>query len=151
MQLAMIGLGKMGFNMTHRLLRGGHQIVGFAHDPRAIEAAALPAARSSGAETRRTRRLLESKKRRADLSRPVEPLGRLRRFLEEEGKDFDSFMVSGRLMVGNSGPKEWVEHTRRLYDAGIRDMEIFPGGGLTGNAAAAKIVEARDVLSREFG
>jgi hypothetical protein len=30
-------------------------------------------------------------------------------------------------------------------------MEIFPGGGLTGNEAAAKILEARDVLRQEFG
>lgn len=29
MQLAMIGLGKMGGNMTERLLRGGHQVVAF--------------------------------------------------------------------------------------------------------------------------
>src|SRR3954470_4259632 len=29
MQLAMIGLGKMGGNMTERLLRGGHQMVAF--------------------------------------------------------------------------------------------------------------------------
>src|ERR1044071_3831373 len=29
MQLAMIGLGKMGGNMTERLLRNGHQVVAF--------------------------------------------------------------------------------------------------------------------------
>src|SRR5687768_11522676 len=29
MQLAMIGLGKMGGNMTERLLRGGHSVVSF--------------------------------------------------------------------------------------------------------------------------
>ena len=29
MQIAMIGLGKMGANMAERLMRGGHQVVGF--------------------------------------------------------------------------------------------------------------------------
>jgi 6-phosphogluconate dehydrogenase len=29
MQLAMIGLGRMGANMAQRLLRGGHEVVGF--------------------------------------------------------------------------------------------------------------------------
>ena len=29
MRLAMIGLGKMGGNMTERLLRNGHQVVAF--------------------------------------------------------------------------------------------------------------------------
>src|SRR5712675_3444390 len=35
MQIAMIGLGRMGANMAQRLLRGGHEVVGF--DP--VEAA----------------------------------------------------------------------------------------------------------------
>jgi 6-phosphogluconate dehydrogenase len=41
MQIAMIGLGKMGANMAQRLMRGGHQVVGYdpAEAPRkAIEA-----------------------------------------------------------------------------------------------------------------
>jgi 6-phosphogluconate dehydrogenase len=32
MQLAMIGLGKMGGNMTERLIRGGHSVVAFDRD-----------------------------------------------------------------------------------------------------------------------
>lgn len=37
MQLGMIGLGKMGANMTERLLNGGHDVVGYDRDPAAIE------------------------------------------------------------------------------------------------------------------
>ncbi len=33
MDIAMIGLGKMGGNMVQRLLRGGHRVVGYDHDP----------------------------------------------------------------------------------------------------------------------
>jgi len=44
MQLGMIGLGRMGGNMTERLLRGGHQVT--AYDP---SAAAVAAARAKGA------------------------------------------------------------------------------------------------------
>jgi 6-phosphogluconate dehydrogenase len=33
MELAMIGLGKMGGNMAQRLLKGGHRVVGFNHTP----------------------------------------------------------------------------------------------------------------------
>src|SRR3954463_9771313 len=32
MQLAMIGLGKMGGNMTERLMRNGHKVVAFDRD-----------------------------------------------------------------------------------------------------------------------
>ena len=85
------------------------------------------------------------------LTDPVEPLTRLRRFVEEEGKDPATFQVSGRLMAGRAGPKEWVEHVRRLHDAGINDMEIFPGQGRTGAAAATLLLEVRDVLAQEFG
>ena len=38
MQLGMIGLGRMGANMVKRLLRGGHELVGFATDPAAVKA-----------------------------------------------------------------------------------------------------------------
>lgn len=85
------------------------------------------------------------------LTDPVEPLQRLRRFVEEEGRDWSSFQVSGRLMVGQGDPKAWVEHVRRLHEAGINDMEMFPGRGLVGGTAAARLLEARRVLSEEFG
>jgi 6-phosphogluconate dehydrogenase len=38
MQLAMIGLGKMGGNMTQRLLRGGHQVVAYDRSAEAVAA-----------------------------------------------------------------------------------------------------------------
>ncbi|HET7552664.1 MAG TPA: decarboxylating 6-phosphogluconate dehydrogenase [Gemmatimonadaceae bacterium] len=37
MRLGMIGLGRMGGNMTLRLLRAGHEVVGYDRDPEAIE------------------------------------------------------------------------------------------------------------------
>src|SRR6478672_8022839 len=37
MQLAMVGLGRMGANMVRRLLKGGHQCVVFDMSPKAIE------------------------------------------------------------------------------------------------------------------
>jgi 6-phosphogluconate dehydrogenase len=40
MQLAMIGLGRMGANMARRLMRGGHACVVFDHTPDAIQALA---------------------------------------------------------------------------------------------------------------
>jgi probable F420-dependent oxidoreductase len=85
------------------------------------------------------------------LADPVEPMQRLRRFLEEEGRDPAGFNVSGRLMVGQGGRREWLEHVRRLHAAGINDMEMFPGRGLTGREASERLLEARRVLMDEFG
>ncbi len=39
MQLGMIGLGKMGNNMTQRLIQGGHHVVAYDRDPAAVQAA----------------------------------------------------------------------------------------------------------------
>ncbi len=48
MQIAMLGLGKMGGNMVQRLLRGGHQVVAYDVDPRRatelVQYGATPAA-----------------------------------------------------------------------------------------------------------
>ena len=46
MRIGMIGLGKMGANMTERLLKGGHEVV--AYD---LSADALKQAAAKGAET----------------------------------------------------------------------------------------------------
>jgi 6-phosphogluconate dehydrogenase len=39
MRIAMIGLGKMGANMTERLLGGGHEVVAYDRNPEAVAAA----------------------------------------------------------------------------------------------------------------
>ncbi len=45
MQLAMLGLGRMGGNMVQRLLQAGHKVVAYDVDPRrAAELAAIGAA-----------------------------------------------------------------------------------------------------------
>ena len=36
MQLGMVGLGRMGANMARRLIKGGHEIVGYAADPAGV-------------------------------------------------------------------------------------------------------------------
>jgi 6-phosphogluconate dehydrogenase len=47
MQIGMVGLGKMGGNMTTRLLRGGHEVVVFDHDRAHIAEAASSGATGS--------------------------------------------------------------------------------------------------------
>jgi 6-phosphogluconate dehydrogenase len=37
MELGMVGLGKMGGFMTERLIRGGHRVIGFDHDPAVVQ------------------------------------------------------------------------------------------------------------------
>jgi 6-phosphogluconate dehydrogenase len=48
LQLGMIGLGRMGANMTTRLLRGGHQVTVYDRSPEAVKTAAADGAKPSG-------------------------------------------------------------------------------------------------------
>jgi 6-phosphogluconate dehydrogenase len=47
-QLGMIGLGRMGANMTTRLMRGGHHVVVYDRDPAAVQRSATDGATGSG-------------------------------------------------------------------------------------------------------
>ena len=38
MQIGMIGLGRMGANMAHRLVQGGHECVAYDPRPEAVRA-----------------------------------------------------------------------------------------------------------------
>ncbi len=49
MQLGMIGLGRMGANMTERLVRGGHRVVGFDFRPEARKSIEKHSAESAAA------------------------------------------------------------------------------------------------------
>ena len=40
MQIGMVGLGRMGGNMARRLMKGGHEIVGYAADPAGVKTVA---------------------------------------------------------------------------------------------------------------
>ena len=41
MQLGLIGLGRMGFNMRERLRAAGHEVIGFDHHPDVTDVASL--------------------------------------------------------------------------------------------------------------
>ena len=48
MKLAMIGLGKMGANMTRRRLQAGHEVIVFDLDPAEVEQAITYGAQPAG-------------------------------------------------------------------------------------------------------
>ncbi len=117
MQLGLVGLGKMGFNMRERLRRGGHEVIGY--DPRpevsdveslAALAAALPAPRvvwvmvPSGPITDDTIREL------ADVLGPGD------------------LVIDG----GNSRFTEDGPHAKLLADKGIAFMDAGVSGGVWG-------------------
>jgi 6-phosphogluconate dehydrogenase len=126
MRIGMIGLGKMGANMTERLLKGGHEVV--AYD---LSADALRQAASKGAETATTLADLVGK-----LSAPravwvMLPAGKVTDSTVEE---LSGLMAAGDVIVdgGNSNYKEWIALSEKVAPSGVGLVDAGTSGGVWG-------------------
>src|SRR6202034_4737940 len=126
MKIGMIGLGKMGANMTERLLKGGHEVV--AYD---LSADALKQAASKGAETSTTLAELVGK-----LSAPravwvMLPAGKVTDSTVEE---LAGLLSAGDVIVdgGNSNYKEWIALSEKIEKTGGGLVDAGRAGGLWG-------------------
>ena len=67
MQLAMVGLGRMGANMVRRLMKSGHQCVVFDHSQEAVSALAKEGAVPSTSLEDMVKKLQTPLQRRMDI------------------------------------------------------------------------------------
>jgi 6-phosphogluconate dehydrogenase len=126
MELAMIGLGKMGFNMSHRLLQGGHSVVGFAHDLQAIPA--LEQLGGVGAGT------LKDAVNRLDPPRIVWLMIPAGNPTFETIEDLTRILSPGDIVIdgGNSYYKDSIRHAEMLGAKGIEFVDCGTSGGVWG-------------------
>ena len=126
MQLAMIGLGRMGANMARRLLSGGHEVVAFDRSRENVDGLAR-----EGAAPART--LAEAVR----LLRPprtlwlMVPAGAP---TEELVRELAGLCASGDLLVdgGNTHFKDDVRRARELAPRGIHYADAGTSGGVWG-------------------
>jgi 6-phosphogluconate dehydrogenase len=126
MRIGMIGLGKMGANMTERLLKGGHEVV--AYD---LSAEALAQAASRGAETATTLEELAGKLRAPRAAWVMVPAGKpTNDTIDALGK----LLSKGDVVVdgGNSNFKEAAAIAGRLAEKGIGFVDAGTSGGVWG-------------------
>ncbi|NDJ55396.1 MAG: decarboxylating 6-phosphogluconate dehydrogenase [Chloroflexi bacterium] len=128
MQLGMVGLGKMGGNMARRLIRGGHEVIGY--DPRKEAVDALIEENGEGAYT------LEELVEKLEVPRSVwimVPAGEITRDTIASLKDL---MRSGDTLIdgGNSLYKESIVHAEGLAEGGIHFIDVGTSGGIWGLA-----------------
>ena len=71
MQIAMIGLGKMGGNMVKRLLGGGHEVFGWDRDPAVVRGKSFSIFATASSTGRTPPRVIERSVSRAFNSRGV--------------------------------------------------------------------------------
>jgi 6-phosphogluconate dehydrogenase len=126
MQLAMIGLGRMGGNMTQRLLEGGHEVVVFDRDPKAVAASAARGATSAATlddvvERLRTPRVIWLM---VPAGQPVEDtIAALRPQLAR-----GDIIIDG----GNSNFHDSKRRAAALAEAGIEFVDAGTSGGVWG-------------------
>src|SRR5688572_13944734 len=128
MRVAMIGLGKMGGNMSERLMKGGHEVVVFDRSPESIAKYV-----AQGAASASSARDVTSK-----LSSP-----RVVWIMVPAGKPVDDTistlmpgLSSGDVIIdgGNSNYKETLRRAKMLEHEGIEFVDSGTSGGIWGLA-----------------
>jgi len=126
MQLAMVGLGRMGANLVRRLMRGGHDCVVFDRDAAAIDALAR-----EGARPARSLPELVSQLRAPRAVWVMLPHGAATEStIDELGRRLSAGDVA--IDGGNSHHHDDVRRARTLAARGIDYLDVGTSGGVWG-------------------
>ena len=128
MKLAMIGLGKMGANMTQRLLRGGHQVVAFDLNEDAIQEV-----EHEGAEGARTLAEAVQKLNAPRICWVMVPAGKA---TDSVISELGELLSAGDTVIdgGNSFYKDDIRHAEMLAEKNIHYVDVGTSGGVWGLA-----------------
>ncbi|MDJ0754577.1 MAG: decarboxylating 6-phosphogluconate dehydrogenase [Ardenticatenaceae bacterium] len=126
MQIAMIGLGKMGANMASRLLKGGHDVFAFDLNEKAIQQA-----ESEGAVGVRS---LEELFGQMSAPRAVWVMVPAGKPTESTVNRLGDLLAEGDTIIdgGNSNYKDTVARSQMLSAKGIEFVDVGTSGGVWG-------------------
>jgi 6-phosphogluconate dehydrogenase len=126
MQLGMVGLGRMGANMTRRLLRGGHQVV--VTD---LSADNVKKISGEGAISSASIDDFVSKLARPRVAWMMVPAGDA---TEQTVQALSQRLEKGDIIIdgGNSYFKDDVRRSQQLKDKGIQYVDVGTSGGVWG-------------------
>jgi len=138
MQLGMVGLGKMGANMTERLVRGGHDVVGYDRNPEAVERVVAAGAR--GAES------LEDLVSQLDSPKHVWVMVPAGDPTSSTIEALAGLLESGCTVIdgGNSFYKDTVAMAATLADGGLQLIDVGTSGGIWGLAEGYSMMVGGD-------
>jgi len=126
MELAMVGLGRMGLNMATRLVRGGHRVIGYARTEASVEEAV-----KHGAEGAHT---LEEVVRQLKAPRIIWLMIPAGKVTDDTIEKLLPLLEAGDTIIdgGNSNYKESVRHAALLEPKGIEFVDCGTSGGIWG-------------------
>ncbi len=126
MGLAMVGLGRMGFNMATRLLRSNHRIV--AYD---LNEAAIASAEAEGAEGARSLDELKAKLPKPRTAWVMVPAGDP---TEKTIGSLAEIFERGDIVIdgGNSNYKHTMRRAGMLKEKGLHLVDVGTSGGIWG-------------------
>jgi 6-phosphogluconate dehydrogenase len=126
MKIGMVGLGRMGGNMTVRLLRGGHEVVAYAPDAAGVGQAV--AAGATGASS------LDDLVARLAPPRAVWVMVPAGEATEETVRALAALLAPGDVVVdgGNSNYQETMRRAASLREAGVQLVDSGTSGGVWG-------------------
>jgi len=127
MELAIVGLGKMGLNMATRLVQGGHKVVGYARSKESVEAAIKNGAEGAPSLEEAINKLSSSPK----IVWVMVPSGKT---TTETIEHAASLLNKGDIIIdgGNSNYKETIAHAEMLAQKGIDFVDCGTSGGIWG-------------------
>ena len=143
MEIAMIGLGKMGANMTTRLLRDGHRVVAFD-----LNEPAILAAEKEGADGART---LEEVVSSLETPRSVWVMVPAGTPTESTVMTLAELLSPGDIIIdgGNSNYKDTVRRAEALKEKGIYFVDVGTSGGVWGLAEGYSMMVGGDSAAVE--
>lgn len=126
MELAMIGLGKMGGNMVVRLLKGGHRVIAHARTSESVRTAA-----NAGATPALTLDELKAKTKAPRAVWVMVPSGDL---TEQILKQLAKLLDKGDIIIdgGNSNYKDTIRRAAWLTELGFGYVDVGTSGGIWG-------------------
>jgi 6-phosphogluconate dehydrogenase len=126
MQIAIVGLGKMGGNMVRRLLRGGHEVVAWDRDPAVV--ATLVSEGATGASS------LADLVAKLEAPRPIWVMVPAGDPTEATIQELAKLLTPGDIVIdgGNSNYKDSIRRSQELASKQIRFLDAGTSGGVWG-------------------
>ena len=128
MQIGVIGLGRMGGNISVRLSRHNHEVVLYDHDPKAMEGVHGRAERSQASSGLQDMVAQLNKPRIVWVMLPAGQITKDTIHSLQELMDDGDIIIDG----GNSFYKDDIRHAKELREKGIHFVDVGTSGGVWG-------------------